>query len=515
MIGAAGRAHGLTPSMQRLLVTISVMMATIMQVLDITIANVSLPYMQGSLSATIDQVSWVLTSYVVAAAVMTAPVGWLAARFGIKKLLITCVTGFTIASMLCGIAQSIEEIVAFRIVQGMFGAALVPLSQTVMLQIYPPERRGWAMSLWGMGVMIGPIMGPILGGWLTENYTWRWIFFINLPFGIATTLGLLTFMDETEGDQRLSFDWLGFAALSIGIGALQLMLDRGEQLGWFDSTEIVATSIVSAAGFYFFIAHSLTTPKPFISIEIFGDRNFIIGLVFMFMCGVLLVASMALMAPFLQGVMGYPIIDAGLLLATRGIGMAFAMLTAGRLMTRMDPRLMLAFGLTCCTVSLYYSIGFAPDTAVRTIVWVSLLQGFGLGFLFVPLNTVALSSVRPQLLTQATAMWTLIRNLGSSIGVSIVIANLTNKTILMHARLAESITPFNQALADPAAAMLDPRTETGRALLEQIMTQQATIIAYANDFKLMMIMTIVAFPLIVLIRVRGLGLRPAPAIAAD
>jgi DHA2 family multidrug resistance protein len=515
MIGAAGRAHGLTPSMQRLLVTISVMMATIMQVLDITIANVSLPYMQGSLSATIDQVSWVLTSYVVAAAVMTAPVGWLAARFGIKKLLITCVTGFTIASMLCGIAQSIEEIVAFRIVQGMFGAALVPLSQTVMLQIYPPERRGWAMSLWGMGVMIGPIMGPILGGWLTENYTWRWIFFINLPFGIATTLGLLTFMDETEGDQRLSFDWLGFAALSIGIGALQLMLDRGEQLGWFDSTEIVATSIVSAAGFYFFMAHSLTTPKPFISIEIFRDRNFIIGLIFMFMCGVLLVASMALMAPFLQGVMGYPIIDAGLLLASRGIGMAFAMLTAGRLMTRVDPRLMLAFGLTCCTVSLYYSIGFAPDTAVRTIVWVSLLQGFGLGFLFVPLNTVALSSVRPQLLTQATAMWTLIRNLGSSIGVSIVIANLTNKTILMHARLAESITPFNQALADPAAAMLDPRTETGRALLEQIMTQQATIIAYANDFKLMMIMTMVAFPLIALIRVRGLGLRPAPAAAAD
>ena len=515
MIGAAGRAQGLTPSMQRLLITISVMMATIMQVLDITIANVSLPYMQGSLSATIDQVSWVLTSYVVAAAVMTAPVGWLANRFGIKKLLITCVTGFTIASMLCGIAQSIEEIVAFRIVQGMFGAALVPLSQTVMLQIYPPEQRGWAMSLWGMGVMIGPIMGPILGGWLTDNYTWRWIFFINLPFGIATTLGLLFFMNETEGDNRLSFDWFGFAALSIGIGALQLMLDRGEQLGWFDSTEIVVTSIVSATGFYFFIAHSLTTPKPFISIEIFRDRNFIIGLVFMFMCGVLLVASMALMAPFFQSVMGYPIIEAGQLLATRGIGMAFAMLTAGRLMTRVDPRLMLAFGLTCCTVSLYYSIDFGPDTPVVTIVWVSLLQGFGLGYLFVPLNTVALSSVKPQLLTQATAMWTLIRNLGSSIGVSIVIANLTNKTILMHARLAESITPFNQALADPAAAMLDPRTEMGRALLEQIMTQQAAIIAYANDFKLMMIMTILAFPLIALIRVRRLGLRPAPPVAAD
>lgn len=513
---AAGRAHGLTPSMQRLLITISVMMATIMQVLDITIANVSLPYMQGSLSATLDQVSWVLTSYVVAAAVMTAPVGWLAARFGIKKLLITCVTGFTVASMLCGIAQSIEEIVLFRIVQGMFGAALVPLSQTVMLQIYPPESRGWAMSLWGMGVMIGPIMGPILGGWLTEYYTWRWIFFINLPFGIVTVLGLLAFMHETEGDNALSFDWFGFAALSVGIGALQLMLDRGEQLGWFDSTEIVVTAAVSAAGFYFFICHSLTTPKPFIAIEIFRDRNFIIGLVFMFMCGVLLVASMALMAPFFQGVMGYPIIDAGLLLATRGIGMAFAMLTAGRLMTRMDPRLMLAFGLACCTVSLYYTIAFAPDTSVRTIVWVSLLQGFGLGFLFVPLNTISLSSLKPALLTQGTAMWTLIRNLGGSIGVSIVIANLTNKTIIMHARLAESITPFNHGLADPAAAMLDPSTETGRALLEQVLTQQATIIAYANDFKLMMVMTILAFPLILLIRVRGLGLGPqAATVAAD
>ena len=322
-----------SPSLQRMAITISVMMATIMQVLDITIANVSLPYMQGSLSATLDQVSWVLTSYVVAAAVMTAPVGWLATRFGIKKLLVICITGFTIASMLCGIAQNIEEMVLFRVLQGMCGAALVPLSQSVMLEIYPPERRGWAMSLWGMGVMIGPIMGPILGGFLTEYYSWRWVFFINLPVGIVTVLGLLTFMEETEGNRALSFDWLGFAALGIAIGALQLMLDRGEQLGWFDSNEIVAMAIVSGVAFYFFVAHSLTTARPFISIEIFRDRNFIIGLVFMFVSGVLLLASMALMAPMLQGMMGYPIIDAGLLLGTRGVGMGVSMLLAGRLMT--------------------------------------------------------------------------------------------------------------------------------------------------------------------------------------
>ncbi len=499
----ADSARGASPSPQRAMITVCVMMATIMQALDITIANVSLPYMQGSLSATLDQVSWVLTSYVVAAAVMTAPVGWLANRFGIKKLLLICVTGFTLASMLCGIAQSIEEMVLFRLLQGMFGAALVPLSQSVMLEIYPPERRGWAMSLWGMGVMIGPIMGPILGGWLTEYYSWRWVFFINLPFGIATGLGLVAFMGETAENRALSFDWLGFTALATAIGALQLMLDRGEQLGWFNANEIVVLALVSAAGFYFFVAHSLTTEKPFIPIEIFRDRNFIVGLVFMFLTGVMLVATMALMATMLQGVMGYPIIDAGLLLGTRGLGTAISMLLAGRLMTRIDARILLFFGLLFCVVSLYYTIDFTPDTSVRTIVWTSMLQGMGLGFLFVPLTTISLSTIPSALRTQGTAMWTLVRNLGGSIGVSVVIANLTDKTILMHARLAESVTPFNQALADPAAAQLDPSTETGRALLENLITQQAAIIAYANDFKLVMMLSLLAFPLILLLKTKA------------
>jgi DHA2 family multidrug resistance protein len=498
----AQRARSAGPSLQRLLVTICVMMATIMQVLDITIANVSLPYMQASLSATLDQVSWVLTSYVVAAAVMTSPVGWLAGRFGIKKLLVTCVTGFTLASMLCGIAQSIEEMVLFRVLQGMFGAALVPLSQSVMLDIYPPERRGWAMSLWGLGVMIGPIMGPMLGGVLTEYYSWRWIFYINLPVGIATVLGLLTFMNETGGNRALAFDWLGFAALGIAIGALQLMLDRGEQLGWFDSREIVLTAVVSAAAFYFFIAHSLTSERPFIPIEIFRDRNFIIGLVFMFVVGIMMVATMALMAPMLQSLMGYPILDAGVLLGTRGVGMAVTMVIAGPLMARVDGRILLSLGLLLCVVSLRYSIDFTPDTARRTIVWVSMLQGAGLGLMFVPLNTISLATIPPALRTQGTAMWTLIRNLGGSIGVSVVIANFSNKSILMHARLAESVTPFNQAMADPMAAMLDPATDTGRALLENLIAQQASVIAYANDFKLMTIAALLSFPLILLIRTK-------------
>jgi DHA2 family multidrug resistance protein len=355
------------------------------------------------------------------------------------------------------------------------------------------------MSLWGMGVMIGPIMGPTLGGWLTDAYSWRWVFFINLPFGIATVLGLVAFMHQTPS-RSLPFDWFGFATLSVAIGSLQLMLDRGEQLGWFDSGEIVVEAAVAAAAFYYFLSHVLTTEHPFVPIQIFKDRNFVIGLAFMFVCGVMLLATAALLANYLQNIMGYPILDAGWLLGMRGIGMALALPFAGRSINRISPRGMIAGGLACNAVALYYTSGFSPDTQAWTIVWTSMLQGAGLAFLFVPLNTIGLASLPASVRTEGTAIWTLIRNLGSSIGVSVVVANLSNKTILMHARLAESVTPFNQALADPAAAMLDPGTETGRALLENIMTQQAAIIAYANDFKLMLLITLLAFPAIALIK---------------
>jgi DHA2 family multidrug resistance protein len=503
----AGEAGDANPFLRRALVTICVMMATIMQALDMTIANVALPYMQGSLSATIDQVSWVLTSYVVAAAIMTAPVGWLASRYGVRKLLMACAAGFTAASMLCGIAQGIGDMVLFRLLQGMFGAALVPLSQSVMMAIYPVEKRGTAITLWGMGVMIGPIMGPTLGGWLTDHYSWRWVFYINLPFGIATVLGLWAFMLETDERRSTPFDWFGFSTLSIAIGALQLMLDRGEQLGWLDSQEIVLEGLVAAAAFYLFLSHSLTTRRPFISIDIFRDRNFVIGLLFMFLCGALLLGTAALMAPFLQNLAGYPVLDSGVLLGMRGVGTMAAMMLIGRLVARSDVRLLIATGLATCAMALYESMYFSLDTTPFTIAWVGALQGLGLGFLFVPLNTMAFATLPAAMRTEGAAVWTLIRNLGSSIGVSVVIANLSNKTILMHARLMESVTPFNSALGDPGAAMIDPSTETGRALLEALITQQAGIIAYDNDFKLLMILTVVAFPLLLLIR-------PSPLLPA-
>src|SRR5579862_1686584 len=274
--------------LNRPMISVSIMAATVMQVLDTTIANVALPHMQGSLSATQDQISWVLTSYIVAAAIMTPLTGWLAARLGRKNLFAGAVIGFTITSMLCGAAQSLEEMVAFRLLQGVFGAALVPLSQSTLLDTTPPSEHGKAMALWGVGVMVGPILGPTLGGWLTENWNWRWVFYINIPIGILSVMGILLFVPETAIDKSRKLDWFGFGMLSLGIGALQMMLDRGETKDWFGSSEVIFEAVLAAAGFYFFIAHSATAEKPFLSPAIFKDRNLVAGVSIMFVAGAIM-----------------------------------------------------------------------------------------------------------------------------------------------------------------------------------------------------------------------------------
>jgi DHA2 family multidrug resistance protein len=494
MIGAAG---ALSPGARRALLTICTMTATIMQALDTTIANVALPYMQGSLSASLDQISWVLTSYIVAAAVMTAPVGWLADRFGRKKLFIVCVGGFTIASLLCALSQTIEQIVAFRLLQGMCGAALVPLSQSVMLDAYPIEQRGQAMGIWGVGVMLGPIMGPTLGGWLTENYSWHWVFLVNLPVGVLTVLGLLVFMDETRRQAHLKFDWFGFLALAAGIGGMQLMLDRGEQLGWFGSPEIVAELIISIVGFYYFFAHSLTTPEPFLRFAIFKDRNFLMGCFFMLIMGLMLFSSMALSAPFIQNVLGYPIETTGWVLASRGLGTLFGMLVIGRLLRIFEARWLILIGLTLTAATMYQMTGFTTDTSGRTIVIVGLIQGFGMGFVFIPLSTVAFLTLEPRYRTDGTSMLTLVRNVASSAGISVVIANLTNMTTTFRSQLAEHISPFNDALQQmDVARWLDLATDQGRALADQMITLQAVIMAYANDFMLLTLICVLSIPFV-------------------
>lgn len=482
---------------RRALLTIFAMTATIMQALDTTIANVALPYMQGSLSASQDQISWVLTSYIVAAAVMTAPVGWLSDRFGRKKLFIVCVSGFTFASLLCALAQNIEQIVAFRLLQGMFGAALVPLSQSVMLDAYPIEQRGQAMGIWGVGVMLGPIMGPTLGGFLTENYSWHWVFLVNLPVGVLTVMGLLFSMDETESQSHLKFDWFGFAALGVGIGAMQMMLDRGEQLGWFGSPEIVIELIIGVVGFYYFFAHSLTTDQPFVRFAIFKDRNFLVGCFFMMVMGLMLFSSMALSTPFIQNILGYPITTTGWLLASRGVGTLFGMMLIGRMLRIFEARYLILFGLVLTAVTLYQMTGFTADTPGRTIVILGLVQGFGMGFVFIPLSTVAFLTLSPQLRTDGTSMLTLVRNVASSVGISLVIANLTSKTTVFYSQMAEHITPFNDALQMPdIKGIVDLATDQGRAIADQLMNIQAQIMAYAVDYALLTAVCVIALPFV-------------------
>ncbi|MCO5131664.1 MAG: DHA2 family efflux MFS transporter permease subunit [Xanthobacteraceae bacterium] len=472
------------------------MTATIMQALDTTIANVALPYMQGSLSASQDQINWVLTSYIVAAAIMTAPVGWIANRFGRKRVFIICSAGFTLASVMCGLAQDITQMVLFRLLQGVFGAALVPLSQAVMLDNYALHERAKAMAIWGMGVMMGPIMGPSLGAWLTETYSWHWVFFVNLPFGIITVAGLVIFMDETRLDSALRFDWFGFTALAVGIGALQLALDRGEQLDWFNSWEIVIEFIVSGVGFYYFFAHSLTTDRPFIQFAIFADRNFATACIFMVVIGVVLFSTMALASPLFQNAFGYPILTAGLLLATRGSGTFVAMMLVSRLMRIFEAKYLIATGLSLIAVTLYDMTVWTADTPVKTIVINSVIQGFGLGLVFVPLSTAAFMTLPNHLRTDGTSMLTLIRNVASSIGISIVIARLTSGTARVHGILAEHINPFNNALQMPnVTGIINLQTDAGRAMMDGILYAQAQIIAFSQDFQLVMLVTLCAIPL--------------------
>ena len=490
----------------RAIITVCAMMATLMQSLDSTIANVALPYMQGSLSASSDQITWVLTSYITAAAIMTAPVGWLSARFGLKNLYLISMIGFTVASMLCGVAESLTEMVAFRLLQGVFGAALVPLSQSTMLNIYPPEKRGSAMAIWGMGVMVGPILGPTLGGYLTELYNWRWVFFVNLPFGIAATLGMWAFLPKTQPGSGLKFDWVGFSTFAIGIAGLQLMLDRGETKDWFGSTEIIIEAVMAALGFYLFIVHMLTAEKPFITPRVFKDRNLAAGLLVMFAVGMVLLAVSALLAPWLQDLANYPVETAGIAMAPRGLGTMAAMMIAGRLSNKVDPRVLMAVGILVLSYSLYRMTGWTPAVSDMTVIVNTMLQGAGLGFVFVPLQVIAFATLEPALRTEGTALLSLLRNVGSAIGISVTSALVTQGGQVEHSVLAGFITPLNRAFQGAAASLM-PTTPHGAQVLNGILNHQAEIIAYNNDWKLMMLTSLPMLLLLLLMRgpKKGMG----------
>ncbi len=488
------------------------MLATLMQALDTTIANVALPNMQGSLSATQDQISWVLTSYIVAAAIATPATGWLASVMGRRRLLLIAIAGFTFASVLCGMATSIGAMVAFRLLQGLFGAALVPLSQSTLLDVYPREKHGAAMALWGMGVMVGPILGPPLGGWLTDNYSWNWVFLINVPVGALALFGVAASL-PTDETRQSRFDWRGFAFLAIGIGALQLCLDRGEQKDWWGSTEIQIEAALAFLGFYLYAVHWKTRERSFLDLGLFRDRNFLASNVFIFVLGVVLFATMALLPPFLQNLMNYPVVTTGILLAPRGVGTLIAMMLVGRLMARgADARILAAIGMTLTCYSLWQMMHFSLDVPEKLIVTSGIIQGLGLGLVFVPISTVAYSTLPMSQRTEAAGIFSLMRNIGSSVGISIVMTLLSRNTQINHAEIASRLTPYGDN-AQQVQQMIGQNATTGLAMLNGEVTRQASGIAFLNDFWLMMVMTAAAIPLLLLLK--PVKNRVAPAVVAD
>lgn len=505
--------HVLEPG-QRLLVTIAVMLAVLMQVLDTTIANVALPHMQSSLGATQDSINWVLTSYIVASAIAIPISGWLAERVGRKRLMLMSVIGFTIASLLCAIATSLPEMVLFRILQGVSGAFLVPLAQATMFDINPPEKHGQAMAMFGGGIMIGPIMGPVLGGWLTDSFNWRWVFIINLPVGILAAVMLMRFMPRDETSRR-RFDLFGFALLALALGSLQMFLDRGEQLDWFESWEIIVEAGMAVGFFWMFVIHTLTSKAPIFDKRMFADRNFTTGLLFMAVTGVLLLAGLALLPPLLQRLYGYSVLQSGILTAPRGVGTLISMLLAGKLIGRVDMRLLVAIGIALMGVSLWMMTGFALDQPAGPVIWSGLVQGLGLGLVFVTMQALAFATLAPYMRTAAASLLNLARNIGGSIGIALVGAQLVRNTQIAHADMASAITENNIPMSDPnILARVGQQGDIALAVINAEINRQALFIAYLDDFKLMMILSFAALPLIFLMRKAKPGGGGSP-MAAD
>jgi DHA2 family multidrug resistance protein len=489
------------PTGERLIVTVGVMAAVLLQVLDTTIANVALPHMQASLSATQDTISWVLTSYIVASAIALPMSGWLADKVGRKRLLLISVVVFTGASVLCATATSLPEMVLFRALQGVGGAFIVPLAQATLFDINPREKHGQAMALFGGGVMIGPILGPVLGGWLTDNYNWRWVFLVNLPVGVLCTLIMMRFMPKTETHRR-QFDMFGFILLALALAGLQLFLDRGEQQDWLSSWEIRVELGMAIAAAWMFIVHMVTAQHPLFDRAMFKDRNFATGLLFMAVTGVLLLAGLALLPPLLQNMYGYSVLQSGFLTAPRGVGTLISMLMAGRLTGRIDARILVGIGVGLMGISLYMMTGFAIDQPSRPVIMSGIVQGLGLGLIFVPLQSLAFETLAAKARTTAAALLNLSRNVGGSVGISVVSTQLVRMTQVAHADLAHNITEQTIPTLDPTIfqTIFPVAGPAALAYINMEINRQALFIAYLDDFKLMMLITFAVLPLLLLMR---------------
>ncbi|HSI16609.1 MAG TPA: DHA2 family efflux MFS transporter permease subunit [Sphingomonas sp.] len=484
----------------RWLVTIGVMGPMIMQILDATIANVALPHMRTSLGATLDTVTWVLTSYIIATAIALPATGWLSDRLGSRNLFLIAIGGFVIASMLCGTAVSLEEMVLFRVLQGMFAAFINPLSQTAMLDINPPERANQAMSIWGMGVMVGPIMGPVIGGWLTDSYNWRWCFYINVPIG-AATFAILWFLLPSRPRTKRSFDLTGFAFIAIAVASFQLMLDRGQEQDWFSSWEIRIEGMIAIAALWIALVHLSTAAKPLFDRHLFKNRNLTMGMFFMVVVGMSTMAPMALLPPMLQQLFGYPVIDTGLLMAPRGVGVLFTMWLGGQLMGKIDARYMVMAGFLVFAVSLRQMAHWSLEMDFWPVIISGFVQGLGMGLVFMPLNSLAFATLSGEYRTDGASLLNLMRSIGQSAGISMVTVLLARNIQISHADLASHITDKSVPTLDLGALdRLGVLSDTVFAMADGMINKQAAMIAYIDDFYLMAWISVLAFPLVLLLK---------------
>lgn len=483
------------------LMIVGVMAASLLQILDTTIANVALPHMQSSLGATVDTITWVLTSYIIASAVALPITGWLADRVGARRLFIGSVAGFILASMLCGLAQNLEEMVLFRALQGVAGAFIAPLSQSFMLDTTRPSRHPQILAVWGMGIMIGPILGPILGGWLTETANWRWVFFVNLPVGIAALAILIATLPQREQRER-RFDITGFVLLALALAAFQLLLDRGAQQDWLASAEIWTYLIVTLSATWMVVVHFATARAPMFERRLFADRNFAIALAFMVVIGIVMFAVMALLPPMLQNLFGYGVIDTGIVLMPRGVGILVSMQLSGLLMRRgIDARPVVASGFLICAFSLWQMAQWSLGVDETHVIISGLLQGLGMGLVFIPLQVSAFATLPPALRTDGSSLLNLMRSLGASAGISWMTVLLARNIQTAHADLGSHVTAATGSMVDfSTIARFQALGDTAMVLVNAEVTRQAAMIAYIDDFWLMMWITLAAAPLAFLMR---------------
>jgi MFS transporter, DHA2 family, multidrug resistance protein len=500
------------PQINPWIVAVAVMFATFMEVLDTTVVNVSLPHIAGSLDATIDESTWALTSYLVANAIILPLAGWLANHFGRKRLLLASVTGFTISSFLCALAPTLEALVVFRIIQGMTGGALQPLSQAVLLEAFPPHQRGKAMGFWGLGIVTAPIFGPVLGGWLTDNYSWRWVFYINIPVGVVSILMTKLYIFDPPYIERRSdrVDYWGIGLLAVGVGALQFMLDKGQQEDWFASDLMRALAVMAVVALAAFVLRELKTAHPVVDLRVFKVRTYTAGVFLITVLGFVLYGSLVLLPIMLQTLLGYPSLQAGIAMAPRGMGSFLAMPVIGMLVGRVGARRLLALGLVGGAVTLYWLGQLNLSAGYWDIFWPQFIQGISLGLLFVPLTTITMDPISKETMGNATSIFNLMRNIGGSMGIAASTTMLARYGQVYTSQLGARVTPYDPAAQSMFESMRDAfvargadlatATQRAQAAMFGLVSRQATMLAFVTVFRTLALIFILMLPLVLVMK---------------